>query len=302
MTTAPAGRFAPSPSGDLHFGNLRTALLAWLFARSSARRFILRFDDLDRVFPGAVISQQHDLRAIGLDWDGPEYYQSHQLSLYRDIINELQRAGLTYECYCTRREILEAPQAPHAPQGAYPGTCKELSNVELQRHRAKGRPPALRLRSTRTELTVPDLFYGEFTGVVDDFVLQRGDGVPSYNFTVVVDDATHSVNQIVRGDDLLASTPRQAYLYDLLNYPAPQYIHVPLAVNSSGIRLAKRDGAVTLSQLHNRGYSSNQVLALLGDSLNLCQATENVTAAELLTRFNPIALNREPWIFIPPKS
>ena len=203
----PAGRFAPSPSGDLHVGNLRTALLAWLFARSSGRDFLIRVEDLDRVRPGAEQRQLADLAAIGLDWDGEVLHQSQRLPVYARTIAELTARGLVYECYCTRREIAQAATAPHAPQGAYPGTCRDLTDAERERRRNPDRPPALRLRAEVTEFTVHDLLHGEFTGVVDDMVLRRGDGTPAYNLAVVVDDAAQGVDQVVRGDDLLPSTP-----------------------------------------------------------------------------------------------
>ena len=243
-----AGRFAPSPSGELHVGNLRTAILAWLFARSTGRRFLLRVEDLDRARAGAEAVQLRDLAAVGVTWDGAVVRQTDREPLYTAAIGQLAAAGLTYECFCTRREIQEAPSAPHAPQGAYPGTCRGLSAAELEFKRST-RPAAIRLRSSVAEWTVEDVLHGTFTGVVDDFVLRRNDGVTAYNLAVVVDDAEQGIDQVVRGDDLLPSTPRQAYLASLLNMPVPEYAHVPLVVNADGARLAKRDGAVTLGDL-----------------------------------------------------
>ena len=141
-----AGRFAPSPSGELHVGNLRTAVLAWLFARSTGRRFLLRVEDLDRARAGAEAEQLRDLAAIGITWDGGIVRQTDRGALYAEAISRLAAAGLTYECFCTRREIQEAPSAPHAPQGAYPGTCRDLTDAERERRRNPDRPPALRLR------------------------------------------------------------------------------------------------------------------------------------------------------------
>ena len=181
------GRFAPSPSGDLHIGNLRTALLAWLFARSTGRAFLIRMEDLDRVRPGAAERQLEDLSALGLDWDGDPIRQTGRRALYDSAIDRLVAAGRTFECFCTRREILEAPSAPHRPPGAYPGTCRELSEAERARKRAE-RAPAIRLRTDVETWTVQDLLHGEITADVDDFVLRRGDGVPAYNLAVVVDD------------------------------------------------------------------------------------------------------------------
>ncbi|HEY5843715.1 MAG TPA: tRNA glutamyl-Q(34) synthetase GluQRS, partial [Mycobacterium sp.] len=222
-----AGRFAPSPSADLHIGNLRTAVLAWLFARSTGRRFLLRVEDLDdRTFDDVAARQVADLAALGLTWDAEPEYQTAHTDRYEAVIAGLNDRGLTYECYCSRRDILQAPRAPHAPEGAYPGTCRDLTE-EQKTERGTGRPPALRLRSDVSAYTVTDLLHGTYTGVVDDLVLRRGDGVPAYNLAVVVDDAAQGVDQVVRGDDLLSSSPRQAYLGALLGYPTPVYAHVP---------------------------------------------------------------------------
>ncbi|WP_227997994.1 tRNA glutamyl-Q(34) synthetase GluQRS [Nocardia australiensis] len=287
-----AGRYAPSPSGDLHLGNLRTALLAWLFARSTGRRFLMRIDDLDRVRPGAEPRQLADLAAIGLDWDGPVVRQSERLALYRAAIDRLTTAGRTYECYCTRREIQQSATAPHGPMGAYPGTCRTLSEAARAEHRANGRPAALRLRATETDFEIVDELHGRFRGQVDDVVLRRGDGIPAYNLAVVVDDAAQGIEQVVRGDDLLPSTPRQAYLASLLELPVPQYAHVPLVLNVEGKRLAKRDGAVTLADQAVLGNSPERVAAALACSLGY----PPVSPTELLDVFAPTGLPREPWV------
>ncbi|MGL4306804.1 MAG: tRNA glutamyl-Q(34) synthetase GluQRS [Mycobacteriaceae bacterium] len=294
----PAGRFAPSPSGDLHIGNLRTAVLAWLFARSSGRRFFLRFEDLDRVSPGAQESHLADLQALGIGIDGGITQQSQRLPLYEHAINTLISAGLTYECYCSRKEIQQSASAPHGPDGSYPGTCRTLSSTQQQSKRKAGRAPALRLRSHTPQFTINDYFRGEHTGIVDDFVLRRNDGIPAYNLAVVVDDAEQGIDQVVRGDDLLSSTPRQAYLATLLGYSAPTYVHVPLALNNTGDRLAKRDGSVTLSDLAAQGCSAQEALGLMAVSLNLASPSEKVSMSTLLERFNPHQLPQHPWYFL----
>lgn len=288
----PAGRYAPSPSGDLHVGNLRTAVLAWLFARSSGRDFVMRVDDLDRVRDGAEQRQLDDLAALGIDWDGPVLHQSDRRDAYATAIDELTVRGLTYECFCTRREILEAPTAPHHPPGSYPGTCRDLTEADRAARR-QDRPAAIRLRSGVTEWTVHDRMHGSYTGAVDDLVLRRGDGIPAYNLTVVLDDAHQGVDQVVRGDDLLSSTPRQAYLATLLHLPVPEYAHVPLVLNAQGRRLAKRDGAVTLRELAARGID---VVQIIGESLSL-----NGPVDQMLDTFDPASLPREPWVFVPPE-
>lgn len=288
-TTTGAGRFAPSPSADLHIGNLRTALLAWLFARSTGRRFLIRVEDLDdRTHVDIASRQIADLAAIGVTWDEEPQWQSAHRDRYDAVVQELTDRGLVYECFCSRREILSAPRAPHAPEGAYPGTCLDLTADQRATRRAEGREPALRLRADVAQYTVTDLLHGEYTGLVDDFVLRRGDGVPAYNLAVVVDDAHSGIDQVVRGEDLLSSSPRQAYLAALLDHPPPVYAHVPLVLNAEGKRLAKRDGAVTLSEL-----GAERTFALIAESLGM----PAVDTTELLERFDPTRLPREPWIF-----
>ncbi|MBB4133796.1 tRNA glutamyl-Q(34) synthetase GluQRS [Gordonia humi] len=298
-SSAPAGRFAPSPSGDLHIGNLRTAVLADLFARTTGRRFLMRVEDLDRVRPGAERRQLADLASLGLVWDEPVVHQSRRRAAYDAVLGGLVAAGATFECFCTRREILEAPSAPHAPQGAYPGTCRDLTDARREERRAS-RPAAIRLRSEVASFTITDALHGEFTGDVDDFVLQRGDGTPAYNLAVVVDDAAAGVDQVVRGDDLLTSAPRQAYLATRLGYAPPEYAHVPMVLNSDHKRLAKRDGAVTLADLAEHGVDAAAALSTIAASLRLADPGESITMDRLAERFDPTALPREPWIFVPP--
>ncbi|MFT4086431.1 MAG: tRNA glutamyl-Q(34) synthetase GluQRS [Gordonia sp. (in: high G+C Gram-positive bacteria)] len=291
-----AGRFAPSPSGDLHVGNLRTALLAWLFARSTGRDFLMRMEDLDRVREGSAQRQLADLAALGLSWSDPVVYQSTRLASYREVVDSLIRDDRTFECFCTRREILDAPSAPHAPPGSYPGTCRDLTEAQRDARRAE-RPAAIRLRAGTSSFTVSDVLHGEFTGDVDDFVLLRNDGTPAYNLAVVVDDAASGIDQVVRGDDLLSSAPRQTYLATLLGHASPVYAHVPMVLNDSQIRLSKRDGAITLAQLAEHGLDADGVLSLIAESLDLAEPGEPVTAETLLARFDPAALPCEPWIF-----
>lgn len=302
------GRWAPSPTGDLHLGNLRTALLAWLFARSAGGRFLWRFEDLDGAArPRFYESQLRDVAALGLDWDGEPVRQSDRLALYRDAIAELRRRNLTYECFCTRREIAEAAAAPHgpSPEGAYPGTCRRLTRAELKQRRSSGRPAALRLRvgsddSEPTEVTVVDRQLGAYASTVDDFVIQRGDGTPAYNLAVVVDDAAQGVTEIVRGDDLLPSAPRQTHLARLLSLEPPSYAHVPLVLGPEGRRLAKRDGAVTLQDRLALGETPIDFVILLLSSLGLDPVTSLDALAEKAQRFDPTTLPRQPWVYEPP--
>lgn len=293
MTSPPgAGRFAPSPSADLHIGNLRTAVLAWLFARSTGRRFLMRVEDLDdRTHPEIAERQLADLAAIGVTWDGPATRQTAHPERYDAVVDTLDQRGLLFECYCTRRDIAQAPRAPHAPEGAYPGTCRDLTEDERAvRRQETGRPPALRLRADTHEFTVHDALHGDYPGLVDDFVVRRGDGVPAYNLAVVVDDAASGVDQVVRGDDLLPSSPRQAYLARLLGYPEPLYAHVPLVLNDQGARLAKRDGAVTLADI---GVAP--ALAQIADSLGYAARS----VADMLDEFDPARLPHQPWVYQP---
>lgn len=296
----PAGRFAPSPTSRLHVGNLRTALLAWLFARSSGRRFVLRIEDLDqqRVAAAGRIAagQIGDLHALGLDFDGKVWVQSNRAAAYAGELERLRT--LTYECFCTRREIAAAAQAPHDGFRPYPGTCRDLSSSERAGRRAM-RPPALRVRAGGVAQTIRDVLHGEVTLPVDDFVLVRNDGVFAYNFAVVVDDAAAGVDQVVRGDDLLSSAPRQAWLAEQLGHRAPEYAHVPLALGPDGKRLAKRDGAVTLPDLAAVGVGPNEVLSLLAASLGLAEADEPVTPNLLAMRFDPAGVPVTPWVVDP---
>jgi glutamyl-tRNA synthetase len=282
------GRFAPSPTGTLHVGNLRTALLAWLFARSAGAGFLVRMEDLDqgRVQTGAAERQLRDLRAIGLDWDGGVVYQSHRHAAYEAALERLLAAGDLYECFCTRAEIRAAASAPHGPlpEGAYPGTCLRLTEAERRRKRAGGRPPALRVRANGARVAFADRLHGQQEGVVDDFVVRRNDGAPAYNLAVIVDDAWQDIGEVVRGDDLLETTPRQLYLAARLGLEPPTYAHVPLILGPDGARLAKRHGAVTLDEL-DAGAAVRWMAATLG----MAGAT---TAAEMRERFDPAALPR----------
>jgi len=287
----------------LHLGNLRTALVSWLSARSQGLRFIVRMEDLDRV-TSSVAHEDEQLRslaAIGLDWEGDVVRQSERFDRYDKAIADLTAAGLTYECFCTRREIREAASAPHAnsPEGAYRGTCRALSDADRERMRSTGREPALRLRATERSISFDDEVCGAVTGVVDDFVLRRNDGVPAYNLAVVVDDAAQDVVEVVRGDDLLLSTPRQILLQQLLGSPTPRYRHVPLVIGHDGVRLAKRHGAITLPELAARGIDAHAVLSMLAAGLGLAAPGEHVEAADLIDRFDIGALSRLAWTLPP---
>lgn len=342
----PAGRYAPSPSGTLHLGNLRTAILAWLYARHTGRDFLLRIEDLDRVRSGSEAEQLADLTALGITWDADPVRQSERRHLYGEALAALggTQGGLVYECYCSRKDIAEATSAPHLgppdtspdtspghassgpalvlPPGSYPGTCRNLSAAERERRRAE-RPAALRIDAARAASLpegqapthrVTDRLKGTVQAGVDDFVLRRNDGAYAYNLAVVVDDLAQGVDQVVRGDDLLSSTPRQDWLARLLtgrtgqSPPETEYVHVPLVLNAQGQRLAKRDGAVTLADLAalpadrsyqggpRGGWSPERVRDLLLDSLGLPPGS----LEQALERFDPDAVPTAPWT--PPQT
>lgn len=252
----------------------------------------MRVDDLDdRTHTDIAHRQLGDLAAIGLTWDEPAEWQTRHPQRYDDVVDGLAARGLLYECYCSRKDIQQAPRAPHAPEGAYPGTCRDLTDAQRRARREDtGRPPALRLHTDVVSYTVQDVLHGEYTGIVDDFVVRRGDGVAAYNLAVVVDDAAQGVDQVVRGDDLLASSPRQAYLATLLGHREPTYAHVALVLNSDGARLAKRDGAITLAEI-GMPRAVEQIAGSLG-----WQAS---SVEEMLAQFDPAALPRDPWIYLP---
>ena len=287
------GRFAPSPTGTLHVGNLRTALLAWLFARSQGARFLVRMEDLDpgRVRMDSASEQLEDLRAIGLDWDGEVVWQSARSEAYEAAISRLRADGRVYECFCTRAEIRAAASAPHGPlpEGAYPGTCLRLTDGERRRKRAGGRPPALRLRADGARIAFEDRLVGHYEMAVDDFVVRRNDGAAAYNLAVMVDDAAQGIGEVVRGADLIDSTPRQILVARLLGLPEPSWAHVPLVLGPDGARLAKRHGSVTL-----RDVAPDAAVRWMARTLGFEGAT---SAAEMLERFDPERLPREPTRF-----
>jgi glutamyl-tRNA synthetase len=293
-----SGRFAPSPTGPLHLGSLRTALLAWLFARSQSARFLVRIEDLDpqrsrREFERA---QLDDLRLLGLDWDETPLRQSERMPLYDDALARLEEQGRLYPCFCTRAEIREAASAPHGelPEGSYPGTCRALSEAEREHRLAESRPFALRVRAEGERIEFDDRLRGRCGAVVDDFVVRRADRVPAYQLAVVIDDAAQGIGEIVRGDDLIDSTPRQILLAHLLGLPIPRYAHVPLVFGTDGTRLAKRSRPPTLADRHEPPAAT---LALLAHTLGLASDRDRVERpTQLLAEFDPGRLPRDPSV------
>jgi glutamyl-tRNA synthetase len=292
------GRFAPSPSGRMHLGNLLCALLAWLSAKSTGGRCILRIEDLDTARCRRAYAEQTeaDLAWLGLTFDeggsggGPHapYYQSQRSALYAQALENLSDLGLVYPCFCTRAQ-LHAASAPHREDGltVYPGICARLTPEEIRRRLLDAdRPPALRLRVPDERLSFTDGHLGPFSedlrAECGDFLLRRSDGLYAYQLAVVVDDAAMGVTQVVRGSDLLSSTPRQLLLYRLLGLMPPQFYHFPLLLDSGGRRLAKRDGAIGLAALQER-----------------CPPEAIIGKLAFLARLNPSAEARTPESLLP---
>lgn len=297
MPDSVVGRFAPTPSGRMHAGNVFSALMAWLGVRSAGGRMVLRIEDLDPrgQRPEAVRLLLDDLRWLGLDWDDGPYYQSERTDLYENALRSLTRQGLPYPCFCTRAE-LHAATAPHASDGtfAYAGTCRGLSPKEVER-RSRLRAPAMRLRVPSADdpagtIEFEDLVFGPQTEVLardcGDFIVRRSDGVFAYQLAVVVDDALMGVNQVVRGHDLLGSSARQIYLQRLLGYEQPAYAHVPLLVAPDGRRLSKRDRDLDLGEIRAHDAGPEHLLGRLAATVGLAEPGEAVRADELVGRFS----------------
>lgn len=294
------GRFAPSPSGQMHLGNLLCSLLAWLSAKREGGRIVLRIEDLDpaRSKPEHARQLEKDLHALGLHWDegglqdgrpGP-YCQSRRTAHYQAHLEKLQAQGLVYPCFCTRAE-LHAASAPHASDGepVYSGRCRGLSPAEAAKL-AQTRPPALRLRVPDRDIAFTDAHYGPQlqnpARTCGDFILRRSDGVYAYQLAVVADDAAMGVTQVVRGRDLLSSTPRQLYLYSLLGLKPPAYAHVPLLLAPDGRRLSKRDRDISLPALSAAGFGPEDILGRLAYCAGLLPAPRPAALAELIPLFS----------------
>ncbi len=290
------GRFAPSPSGKMHLGNLFSFLLAWCSVRSAGGEMVLRMEDLDPQRTSAEFAAliRRDLLRFGLDWDREVPCQSTRTAAYDEAFARLESMGLIYPCYCSRSQV-HAASAPHLGQSefVYAGTCRDLTSEERA---AKKRLPAWRLRVPAEEWTVPDGLQGDYTELLSrdcgDFVVRRADGVYAYQLAVVVDDADNGVTQVVRGRDLLASAPRQMYLFSLLGKPAPDYIHVPLLLAPDGRRLSKRDGDLDLEALLGR-FTAEAILGKLAFSAGLLDRNEAISARELAAIFDWSSVRRE---------
>lgn len=291
------GRFAPTPSGRMHLGNVFSALVAWLSARAAGGTVVLRIEDLD---PRAQSRERADalmgdLEWLGLTWDEGPFFQSKRTGVYQEALDRLAGAGLTYPCFCSRAE-LHAATAPHASDGTpvYAGTCRGLSADEVARRSAE-RPPATRLRVPEADdpagtVEFCDLAYGPRREVLarecGDFLVRRSDGVVAYQLAVVVDDALMGITQVVRGRDLLGSCARQIYLGRLLGHPAPQYGHVPLLVAPDGRRFSKRDRDLDLGVLRERGVAPERIVGALAAAAGLVDDGADLTPTELVASFS----------------
>lgn len=289
------GRFAPSPTGRMHAGNVFAALTAWLVAKSQGGRIVLRIEDLDaeRSKPVYIDAVQRDFEALGLTWDEGPYFQHDRTEAYRAAYDELRERGLVYPCFCTRAD-LHAASAPHrGEKPVYPGTCRHLSDGE-RAARAQQRMPAQRLIVPDREVAFVDQVQGSYAQNLaadcGDFLVQRSDGAFAYQLAVVVDDAAQGVTSVVRGVDLLCSTPQQLYLQELLGLPHPAYAHIPLLVAERDRRLSKRDRDAALDALLARFKTSEAVIGHIAGITGLAPTCDPATPEELLTTFDLAAL------------
>jgi glutamyl-tRNA synthetase len=298
------GRLAPSPTGAQHVGNARTYLIAWLAARAAAGKVLLRIEDIDspRVKPGADFQAIDDLRWLGLDWDGEPTWQTHRLSLYQSALAELKRQELVYPCTCTRSDIERAASAPHAADEGpvYPGTCAGRHSGDAE---SISGPFAWRFRLPDSPVSFKDGYCGKIEidlhRLGGDFVVWKSADSPAYQLAVVVDDAAGGVTEVIRGNDLIPSTPRQLLLYRALGLRPPRFAHVPLVVGPDGRRLAKRHGDTRLATLRDRGVKPEALLGLLAWSCGWLDRVEPIKLAELLPLFQLDRIPPCPFVLTP---
>ena len=302
-------RLAPSPTGALHLGNARTFLVNWLLARRNGWRILLRIEDIDgpRIKKGADRQAIDDLTWLGIDWDDGPIYQSTRLHAYQSALQQLLNTGDAYPCVCSRSEVHSAASAPHAEDGSavYPGTCRGRFKDVHDAIRSSGKDPAIRFRVPDETIEFEDRFAGikrfDVARDLGDFVIAKADGTPAYQLAVVVDDADMNVTHIVRGDDLIDSTPRQILLYRALRLAdrEPTYYHLPLITGPDARRLAKRHGDTRLSSYRDQGVPPGRILHLLARWCGMNLSQEPTTAADLLPRFDLSLLPRQPIVFAP---
>jgi len=298
MNQRVTGRFAPTPSGRLHLGNLLCCLLAYLSVRSQDGRFLLRIEDLDVPRCPERLSLQaiEDLRWFGFRWDEEPLWQSRRSAVYQQHLEQLQDKGLIYPCFCTRAQLM-ASVAPNLgdTQVVYQRTCASLTAEEIQQL-SKTRNPAMRLRVPDEVIAFEDGLYGHqaenLASDCGDFILRRSDGLFGYQLAVVVDDALSGVNEVVRGRDILTATPRQIYLLRELGYPVPEYIHIPLLMDADGRRLAKRDKDLDLTALSRR-FTAEELLGKLAYSAGILEEERPASMDELIRLFDWSRIKRE---------
>jgi glutamyl-tRNA synthetase len=296
------GRLAPSPTGAQHVGNARTYLIAWLSARSQNGRVVLRIEDIDspRVKAGAMESACEDLRWLGLDWDYGPIVQTERLAYYETALERLQAQEIVYPCTCTRADVERSASAPHLEHEGpiYPGTCSMRGAGDVAY--ITDRPVAWRMRVGNETIAYNDAFRGPVAlnlhAIGGDFVVWKSAGTPAYQLAVVVDDAAQKVTEVIRGDDLVTSTPRQIVLYRALGLAPPRFIHVPLVVGADGRRLAKRHGDTRLQTLREAGVAAESLLGLLGWSCGWLDRTKPIGLRELLPRFQLASIPRQPFV------
>lgn len=295
---AVCGRFAPTPSGRIHLGNILCAMLSWLSVRSKQGKYLLRIEDLDAMrCPRSLADQiEEDLQWFGIDWDdggsagGEQWYQSSRTEIYDKYFEVLKDKGLLYPCFCSRAELHTA-QAPHRSDGTYiyAGTCRNLTPEQIA-EKSKRRPPAWRVRVPDRVVSFTDGCQGVYTENLaqdcGDFIIRRSDGVYGYQLAVVVDDGEMGVTEVVRGSDLLNSTPRQMYLYEQLGFPIPQFYHMPLLTAPDGRRLSKRDGDLDLGVLRERFGRPEPIVGMLAKAAGLRPTAEPVALHELIADFS----------------
>lgn len=307
-------RFAPSPTGYLHVGGARTALFNYLFAKQHQGTFVLRIEDTDlvRSTDESVVGILEGMKFLGLDWDeGPEkqgeygpYFQSQRLDIYQKYADQLVESDRAYECYCTSEEIdqMRREAAEHKEDLKYNGHCRNLSEEQKQRYIAEGRKPVLRFKTEQEgETVVNDLIRGKVkfdNQRLDDFIIWKSDGMPTYNFAVVVDDATMEISHVIRGDDHLSNTPKQIQIYQALGCPVPDFAHIPMILGPDKARLSKRHGATSVTQFKDEGYLSGAMinyLALLGWAYDDSQTI--FSHDELVEKFSLAKVSKNPAVF-----
>jgi glutamyl-tRNA synthetase len=304
MTAQPTARYAPSPTGSLHLGNLRTALASYLSARAQGRRFLLRIEDLDRDRCKVEFEAQQlkDLEQLGLTWDAPPVRQSERNPVYEQQLKSLIENKYAYPCFCSRKDIALALEAPHGPSGnAYPGTCRDLLKQESETRLFQNQRHSWRLSIQQAPTSFHDQFHGtvklDLKTKTGDFVIKRGDGYYAYQLACAVDDALSGVTEVLRGNDLLDSGACQAWLLQCLNLPVPEYIHIPLMMGPGGERLAKRIGSEDLSGFLSRGYSIDNIRSYLAWTLGIGEKGKRLTLDEMISRWDIKNLPRENVIF-----